>query len=86
LTGLRDRLEADDVGIISRRVMAAVEEGLATASSVETEIEFKHEVRKISLPRQTVKELRASINRVGVEFGGVSCSPFHSMGTNMSRD
>lgn len=53
---LRDRLGVDDVGIITRRIMAAVEEGYATASPVETEIVFRHEVRDLCLPRRKVTE------------------------------
>jgi len=51
---LRDRLQVDDKGIIARRILAAVEEALATASPPEKEVEFTHEVRTLHLPRLRV--------------------------------
>ena len=53
---LRARLGVDDCGIISRRIMAAVEEGLATASGPEDTVVLAHEVRRLHLPRIMVTE------------------------------
>ena len=51
---LRDRAHVDDKGIIARRIMAAVEEAQALASSPEGEVEFRHLVRRLHLPRLRV--------------------------------
>ena len=53
---LRTRLGVDDVGIIARRIMAAVEEGLATASPAEGRLAFEHRVRHFTVPRLKVRE------------------------------
>jgi len=53
---LRDRLQVDDKSIIARRILAAVEEGLQTASPPEKEVELTHEVRTLHLPRIRVTE------------------------------
>ena len=53
---LRDRLKVDDKGIIARRILAAVEEALATASPPESEVELTHDVRTLHLPRIRVTE------------------------------
>ena len=53
---LRDRVGVDDKGIIARRIMAAVDEGLATASPSEDTVEFVHEVKTFYLPRLMVTE------------------------------
>ncbi len=47
---LRSRLGVDDCGIITRRVMAAIDEGLATASPAEDRVAFAHEVKAWRLP------------------------------------
>ena len=51
---LRDRAHVDDKGIIARRIMAAVEEAQALASRPEQEVEFRHVVRTLHLPRLRV--------------------------------
>ena len=48
---LRERTGLDDKAIISRRIMAAVEEALTFASTPEAEVEFAHVVRTLHLPR-----------------------------------
>jgi len=53
---LRDRLGVDDCGIVSRRIMAAVDEGLATASPPEDNVAFAHEVCTWQLPRIMVTD------------------------------
>jgi len=53
---LRDRLGVDDKGIIARRIMAAVDEGLATASPTRNTVELVHEVKTLHLPRLMVTE------------------------------
>lgn len=51
---LRDRVQVDDKGIIARRIMAAIDEGLAFASPPEQELEFVHTVHHMPLPRLRV--------------------------------
>lgn len=51
---LRDRLGLDDRGVVARRIIAAVEEGLATASAVEHDVILMHAVRRLRLPRLLV--------------------------------
>ena len=51
---LRDRAHVDDKGIIARRIMTAVEEAQALASRPEREVEFRHFVRTLHLPRLRV--------------------------------
>lgn len=51
---LRDRLQVDDKGIIARRILAAVDEALFTASPPEQEVAFDHVVRTLPLPRLRV--------------------------------
>ena len=51
---LRDRANVDDKGIIARRIMTAVEEAKALASRPEHEVEFRHIVRTLQLPRLRV--------------------------------
>jgi len=51
---LRERLGVDDCGIIARRIMAAVDEGLETASEPETNVGFAHVVETFFLPRLLV--------------------------------
>lgn len=46
---LRRRLDLDDKGIISRRIMAAIEEGLSCASTAEKVLPFEHRVKTLSL-------------------------------------
>ncbi|MFH1567486.1 MAG: hypothetical protein ABIL09_05740 [Gemmatimonadota bacterium] len=53
---LRGRMGLDDKGIIARRIMAAVEEGLACASPPESEVKFAHVVRPLQLPRLQVSD------------------------------
>jgi len=51
---LRARLAVDDCGIIARRIMAAVSEGLATASEPASTLTMQHEVAQWSIPRMKV--------------------------------
>ena len=51
---LRSRLNVDDCGIIARRIMAAINEGIETASPVESTIAFQHDVDVWQLPRLKV--------------------------------
>lgn len=51
---LRDRVRVDDKGIIARRIMTAVEEAETLASRPEREVEFRHIVRTLHLPRLRV--------------------------------
>lgn len=51
---LRTRLGVDAKGIIARRILAAVEEGMATASKPETNAEFTHTVTHWKLTRMKV--------------------------------
>ena len=51
---LRDRAHVDDKGIIARRIMTAVTEGQALSSSPAREVEFRHLVRRLHLPRLRV--------------------------------
>ena len=51
---LRDRARVDDKGIIARRIMTAVEEAETLASRPEREVEFRHLVRTLRLPRLRV--------------------------------
>jgi hypothetical protein len=53
---LRDRLGVDAKGIIARRIMAAVDEGLATASPTESTVVLAHRVATLRLPRVRVTE------------------------------
>jgi len=53
---LRDRMGLDDKGIITRRIMAAVNEALAFASEPEADMEFGHVVRTLELPRLQVSD------------------------------
>ena len=51
---LRDRLGVDAKGIIARRLMAALDEGLQSRSPARATLEFGHEVRTLRLPRLMV--------------------------------
>ena len=51
---LRDRLGVDDCGIVARRIMAAVDEAMATASPAEETVELAHAVHHFRLPRLMV--------------------------------
>ena len=51
---LRARMGVDDCGIIARRIMTAVTEGLATASEPESALVMQHEVAQWSVPRMRV--------------------------------
>lgn len=51
---LRQRVGCDATGIIARRILAAVHEGVATASPLETNVAFAHEVARWQLPRLRV--------------------------------
>jgi hypothetical protein len=51
---LRDRLHVNDKGIIARRILAATEEALATASPPETKAVMAHDVMTLQLPRVKV--------------------------------
>ena len=53
---LRGRLGLNDKSIIARRILAAVEEGLATASASEDTMEFAHDVKTLRLPRMMVTD------------------------------
>ena len=48
---LRDRIGVDDKGIIARRILAATEEALATASAPESTLAMAHEAMVVQLPR-----------------------------------
>ncbi len=51
---LRQRLGVEIKGLIARRILAAVEEGLATASAIETRLAFAHHVCTWEIPRLRV--------------------------------
>ena len=51
---LRDRLGVDDSGMVARRIMAAVDEALTTASATEETVELVHAVHHLRLPRMMV--------------------------------
>lgn len=51
---LRARLGVDGRRMLSRRILAAVDEGLSSCSAPETEISLAHEVTTLSLPRVKV--------------------------------
>ncbi len=53
-TGLRSRLGLDAKGIIARRILAAVDEGLASASPFRDTVSFAHSVKTLRLPRLMV--------------------------------
>lgn len=53
---LRDRVGVGDKGIISRRIMAAVDEALDTASPTQKTVQFVHEVNTFYLPRLMVTD------------------------------
>jgi hypothetical protein len=53
---LRKRLGDDAKGIIARRIIAAVDEALATSSLPQDNLELTHEVKKLRLPRVKVTE------------------------------
>ncbi len=53
---LRARLGVDDKGIIARRIMAALEEALATASPTQTTMAFAHDVHTFRVPRMMVTD------------------------------
>ena len=53
---LRDRLNTDDCGIVARRIVAAVDEGLATASPAEDTVVLAHEVNTFRVPRMMVTD------------------------------
>ena len=60
---LRARLGLGDVGIVARRILAAVDEGLATASSPEDTVCFEHRVERWSLPRMMVTEAEYELEK-----------------------
>ncbi len=60
---LRCRLGVDAKGIIARRILAAVEEGLAGASPAEDTIAFAHEVRFWRLPRLMVTDAEYALEK-----------------------
>ena len=53
---LRDRLGVDDSGIIARRIMAAVDEAMVTASPAEENVELVHAVHHFRVPKLMVTE------------------------------
>lgn len=53
---LRDRLGLDDKGIIARRILAAIEEGLASASPAQDTVAFSHVTATLRLPRLMVTD------------------------------
>ena len=53
---LRDRIGVDDCRIIARRIMAAIDEALATASPSEDTVIFSHQVYNWHVPRLLVTE------------------------------
>lgn len=60
---LRDRMGLTDKGIIARRIMAAVEEALAFASTPETDVTFSHVVKTLHLPRIQVTDEEYAMER-----------------------
>jgi hypothetical protein len=60
---LRDRLGVDDKGIIARRIVAAVDEGLAAASPTQDTVEFAHQVKTFHLPRLMVTEEQVELEK-----------------------
>ncbi len=60
---LRDRMGVDDKGIIARRILAAVDEGLATASPARDTVEFVHDVRTFHLPRLMVTDAEYALEQ-----------------------
>ncbi|MHC4885407.1 MAG: hypothetical protein ACYTGH_10010 [Planctomycetota bacterium] len=53
---LRERLDLDASGMIARRILAAVEEGLATASEPESTLLLDHHVEAYEIPRMRVTQ------------------------------
>ena len=60
---LRDRLGVDDCGIIARRIMAAVDEGFATASPATDTMHFEHLVEKWRVPRMMVTDAEYALEK-----------------------
>ncbi len=60
---LRERLGVDDKGIIARRIMAAVEEAMFTASATQETVEFVHEVKTLRLPRLMVTDEQYALEK-----------------------
>jgi hypothetical protein len=48
---LRNRLGTNDTGIIARRILTVIEEGLATASPIEKTLRLEHQIHTWKLPR-----------------------------------
>ena len=53
---LRDRMGVDACGIVARRLMAAVDEALSTASPNEDIVTFEHQVKNWRVPRMMVTD------------------------------
>ncbi|MDA0989589.1 MAG: hypothetical protein O3A51_02415 [Verrucomicrobia bacterium] len=60
---LRNRMGVDDKGIISHRIMAAITEGLASASPAESTIALVHDVHTFSLPRRMVTDAEYELEK-----------------------
>jgi hypothetical protein len=60
---LRARLGVTDTGIIARRILAVVDEGLATASPRESTLEFEHVVHTWKLPRILVTKAQYELEK-----------------------
>jgi hypothetical protein len=60
---LRQRLGVDAKGIIARRILAAVEEGLVTASPVQATLGLGHEVKTLPLPRLMVTKAEYELEK-----------------------
>lgn len=60
---LRARMGVEAKGIVARRILAAVDEGLATASPREARPVFAHEIRRWRLPRLKVTDAEYAIEK-----------------------
>ncbi|MGD0092525.1 MAG: hypothetical protein ABSE73_21630 [Planctomycetota bacterium] len=60
---LRDRLGVEATGIIARRILAAVEEGWATASPAAETVTFAHEVNTWHVPRMRVTDAEYALEK-----------------------
>lgn len=60
---LRNRLGLDAKGIIARRILAALEEGLASASAIQYTLPFAHVVSRLRLPCLKVSEAEYQLEK-----------------------
>ncbi|MFC1462560.1 hypothetical protein ACFLQU_03035 [Verrucomicrobiota bacterium] len=60
---LRARMGVDDIGIVTHRLMAAIEEGFEYASPPEDEVDLTHEVSTLRLPRLMVTEAQYELEK-----------------------